>query len=123
MQQILVQGAALFGMVLIAAFFVLEARRWRAPDSLIGRRQRILRIILMAIIEALLAMMVVGPWVTSRRDPIAAVIYWSICVVLGMAVVILTLVDLREVFKGYARASRGIYRNLSGEEEDKSERR
>ena len=123
MRETLVQGAALFGMVLIAAFFVLEARRWRAPDSLIGGRQRILRIVLMVIIESLLAMMVLGPWVTSRKDPIAAVIYWSICVVLGMAVVILTLVDLREVFKGYARASRGIYRDLPGEEEDKSERR
>jgi len=123
MRETLVQGAALFGMVLIAAFFVLEARRWRSPDSLIGRRQRVLRIILMVIIETLLAMMVLGPWVTSRKDPIAAVIYWSICVVLSMAVVILTLVDLREVFKGYARASRGIYRDLPGEEEDKSERR
>ena len=123
MHNILVQGAALFGMVLIAAFFVLEARRWRAPDSLIGRRQRVLRIVLMVIIETLLAMMVLGPWVTSRKDPIAALIYWSMCVVLGLAVVILTLVDLREVFKGYARMSRNLYRDLSQDEEDKSERR
>lgn len=122
MQDVLVQGAALFGMLLIAALFVLEARRWRVLESVLGRRQRILRIFLFAIIEALLAMMVVGPWVTSRKDPIAALIYWSICVVLGMAVVILTLVDLREVFKGYARMNRDIYRDLSGRGEDKSER-
>jgi len=123
MHDILIQGAALFGMVLIAAIFVLEARRWSSLESVIGRRQRILRIALLLIIEALLAMMVMGPWVTSRKDPIAALIYWSMCVVLGLAVVILTLVDLREVFKGYARMSRDLYRDLSKDEEDKSERR
>ena len=110
--------AALAGMVAIAALFLIEIRRWSAVDALIGRRQRMLRISLVVLIEALFVMMIVGPPSTSREDPASALIYWTLCMVVGLAVVVLTLFDLREVMRGYARASRRMFRNLRGEDED-----
>lgn len=118
MPDVLIQWAALFGMFAVAVLFLIEARKWRAIDSIIGRRQRILRIWLVALIEALFAMMLVGPAVTSRKNPVAALVYWTICIFLGLTVVALTLFDLREVVKGYARMSRGMFRDPRGDDEE-----
>ncbi len=114
----LIQWAALVGMATIAALFLIEVRRWSSTDAIIGRRQRILRIWLVVLIEALLVMMIIGPSFTSRKDPASALIYWTVCMVVGLAVVVLAAFDLREVVKGYARARRRVFRDLRGEHED-----
>ncbi len=113
-----IQWAALVGMVAIAALFLIEVRRWSAADAMIGRRQRMLRIWLVVLIEALFVMMIIGPSFTSRKDPVSALIYWTVCVTVALAVVVVTLFDLREVAKGYTRASRRIFRGLRGEDDD-----
>ena len=113
----LIQWTALFGMLAVALLFLVEARRWRAVDSIIGRRQRILRMWLVVLIEALFAMMIVGPMVTSRKQPVTALVYWTMCIVLGFAVVVLALLDLREVAKGYARMSRRMFRDPREDDE------
>lgn len=118
MGDVFVQGAALLGMVILAAVFVVEARKWRAIDSVIGRRQRIVRIWLIILIEVLLAMMVLGPWIPTRKNAVAALIYWAVCLFMLLAVVVLAFVDLREVTKSYSRINRGLFQDLTGRDDE-----
>jgi hypothetical protein len=106
---------ALVGIVVIAILFALEARRWKTMAQLISRRQRILRVILIVLIELLFVMILIGPWVLTKRHPVIQLLYWSACIIMGLVVVVLALVDLRAVAKGYAAVNRRL---LSGLRED-----
>lgn len=114
-----IQWIALIGMVAIGVVFVAELRKWRAIDSLIGRRQRVLRVWLILLIEALFVMMLIGPLVTSRSDSLGQLLYWTICLVMGLAVVALALLDLREVARQYLQQTRTMFRDLRGDDERK----
>ncbi len=120
MSEPFMQWTVLFGMAAVALLFVIEARRWRAVDSVIGRRQRILRIWLVVLIEALFALTIAGPLITNRKQPVVELVYWTVCIVLGLSVVVLALLDLREVVKGYARMTRQAFRGLRGDDEKKT---
>lgn len=113
----LVQITALVGLAVIAVIFASELRKWRSVDSVIGHRQRMLRIWLLALVEALFVMMLVGPWVTSRKDPITALLYWVICLGLTLVVMALALLDLREIARQYSRLNRQLFRDLRGDDE------
>ena len=106
----IVQWTALVGMVAVAVMFLMEVRRWRSVGAIIGRTQRSLRIWLVVLIEALFMMMIVGPMFVEGRDALSELIYWTVCMILGLSVVVLALLDLREVVKGYARANRRMFR-------------
>ncbi|MHB9037870.1 MAG: hypothetical protein ACYC64_14525 [Armatimonadota bacterium] len=110
------QWVALVGMVAVAIVFLIEVRRWFSPGSVIGRKQRMLRVALTLLVEVLFAMMLAGPWVASHTDPITELIYWTICVFLGLSVVILALFDLRAVMRGYASLNRRICRDIREDE-------
>ncbi len=109
-----IQWIAVVGFVIIGALFVAEVRRWRSLDRVIGRRQKWIRICLIVLIEGLFALMVAGPWVTTRREPVTALVYWSVCVILALAVMILAVVDLRCVMRGYASLTREMFSDLRG---------
>ena len=112
-----VQWIALLGMVGIGALFVIEVRRWRSLGRIMTRGQRILRVLLILCVEALFVMMIIGPAVTDRRDQIGSLLYWTVCLILGLAVVVLALLDLRTVVGQYARLNRQIFRDLKREDE------
>lgn len=107
-----VQWIAVLGMIGIAALFVIEVRRWRSIGRIMGRWQRTLRVVLILCVEALFVMMIIGPVVTDKRDPIGSLMYWTICLILGLAVVVLTLLDLKIVAGQYARLSKQIFQDL-----------
>lgn len=110
------QWIALFGMVGIGVVFVREVLQWRALGSVLSRRQRILRVFSMLSIEALFVMMLIGPVVTQRKDPIGSLVYWMVCLVVGLAVVALVLLDVRGIAGQYARLNRQIFRDLRGDD-------
>ncbi len=109
-----IQWIALLGFLIIGMLFVTEVRRWKSLERVIGRRQKVIRVCLIVLIEALFAMMFLGPWVTTRRDPVAALVYWSICVALALAVMILAVIDLRYVIRGCASLTREMFSDLRG---------
>jgi len=109
-----VQWIAVLGFVIIGTLFVSEVRRWRSLERVVGRRQKAIRVCLIVLIEALFVMMFVGRWVTTRHNPVAALVYWSVCVLLALAVMVLAVVDLREVIKGYACLMREMFGDLRG---------
>lgn len=108
----LVQWIALLGMIGIGLLFLLEVRKWRQMGAVMTRGQRILRVLLIVTIEALFVMMIIGPSVTGRKDPITSLVYWSGCLVLGFIVVVLALLDVRGVVGQYARLNRQMFREL-----------
>lgn len=108
----LIQWIALLGMVGVGVLFLAEVRKWRLLGPVMTRGQRILRVLLIVFIEAMFAMMLIGPSVTGRNDPITSLFYWTTCLVLGMVVVVLALLDLRAVVTQYARLNRQIFRDL-----------
>lgn len=110
----LVQWITVFGMTGIAVLFALEVRRWRLAGPMITRGQKILRVVLILFVEILFVMMLVGPAVTSRKNPMAALLFWTVCLVLGLTVIALALLDLRMVVRQYARTSREMSRDLRG---------
>lgn len=107
-----VQWIALLGMIAIAALFVIEVRKWRSIGRVMTRGQRILRVLLILCVEALFVMMIIGPSVTNQRDPIGSLLYWTICLILGLGVPVLALLDLKTVAGQYARLSRQIFQDL-----------
>ncbi len=109
-----VQWVALFGMAGIGIVFVLDVRRWYAQRSVVTKQQRGLRIALIVLVEALFAMMIVGPMITTKNDPIGSLIYWLICLILGFAIVVLALFDLKAVAGQYVQLNRQMFRDLRG---------
>lgn len=111
-----IQWTALVGFVIIATLFISEIRRWRSLERVVGRPQKVIRVCLIVLIEAMFGMTFIGPWVATRRDPRAALIYWSICVLLALVVVVLAVLDLRYVMRGYLALTREMFGDLRGED-------
>lgn len=107
-----IQWLALLGMLVMGILFALEVRKWRMLGPVMTRHQRILRVLLIVFVEALFVMMLIGPSVTGRKDPVTSLFYWSLCLVLGFVVVVLALLDLRVVVSQFARLNRQIFREL-----------
>ncbi|MCE5315553.1 MAG: hypothetical protein ABFD49_09660 [Armatimonadota bacterium] len=106
------QWVAIAGIIAVTAVFITEVRRWRAPGCVIGRRRRIIRVALTVLVESLFAMMLIGPWVNFHSNLVIELIYWTLCVFLGVAVMILALYDLKAVATDYSSLNRRALRNL-----------
>lgn len=103
---------ALVGIVAVAILFALEVRRWRGVSKLITRRQRILRVVLIVLIELLFLMVLAGPWLVARCSKLGQLIYWSGCLVMGLVIVAIALIDLRAVLRGYSALNREVFGGL-----------
>lgn len=113
-----IQWIALFGMIVIGVLFAVEVRKWRLLGAVMGRGQRILRAVMFLAVEALFTMMLIGPLVTGRKDPITSLLYWTACLVMGLLVVVLVMLDCRAVVIQYARMNRRIFQELKDPTQD-----
>lgn len=102
----IIQWVAIFGMVVVAAVFVVEVRRWRSIGRVMTRGQRVLRVVLILCVEALFLLMILGPVLTSRKDPVGSLLYWSICLIIGFGVVVLAALDIKTILGQYNRLNR-----------------
>jgi len=107
-----IQWISLLGMVVIGVLFLIEVRKWRSMGSVMTRGQRVLRAFMFIAIEALFAMMIAGPLVTSHRDPLTSLLYWTLCLVTGLIVIVLVLLDCRAVVRNYVRVNRQMFGEL-----------
>lgn len=111
-----VQIIALVGAVGIALLFLLEVRRWRDLSVVLGRKQRIIRTVLILLIEVMFALVFVGPLVTGHKNIMGELIYWLVCMVIGLAVVILALLDVLGVTRNYIALHREMFKDLKGKD-------
>lgn len=100
------QWLALVGLVITAFVFVAELLRWRAPGSVLGPRQKAVRVSLLVLMEALFVMILAGPLITAGRGVVGELIHWTICLTLGLAICLLALFDLRSVVNQFSARSR-----------------
>ncbi len=115
MPSVTLQWFALLGFIGIGLLFLTELRRWRMLGSVIGRKQRVLRVWLILLVEVMFVMMYLGPLVTGRRDPLPELLYWTFCLLLGLAVVVVALADVRGVIRAYARMCRQTFADIDSE--------
>lgn len=106
-------GGALgvLGVVLLVRL-TIEWRRYARGVHLISRSQMIGRIISAGVILALLMLVAVGMRVEFRTAEFAA-IYWSICLALAFAAIVLAIWDLRVLRRRTKQRRAESYRRLS----------
>lgn len=110
------QWIALIGFIFTGTLFAIEVRRWRSLGRFVGKWQKTIRTVLILLVEVLFLMMLAGPWVASRRDPVAALIYWAVCIVVAVIVLLLAALDLKYVLKGYIAVTKEMFSSLRDEE-------
>lgn len=113
------QWIAIFGFAAVAALFLTELRRWKQLGSIIGRKQRICRIVLIVLVETLFVMMYASTHVTGHGNPLVELLYWMLCLFLGLTVIVVAVVDLREVIRGYAKMCRRTFSDFGGDQRKK----
>ncbi len=103
---------ALIGILFTGTLFLIEVRRWRSLGRFVGKWQKTIRTSLIVLVELLFLLMLLGPYVASKRNPVAALIYWAVCVVLAFIVLVLAALDLKYVLKGYIAVTKEMFSNL-----------
>ncbi len=91
------QWISLIGMAAFAILFAVEINRWRWMGDVVSRKQRVLRALLVLLVEVLLLMVFFGPVVTAHGSRLRELVYWDCCVLVGLAVVVLAVLDVREL--------------------------
>jgi glycerol uptake facilitator-like aquaporin len=114
------QWAALFGMIAMLVIFLMDMRKWYLPNSVVAPKQRGIRIALFAIIELLLVMWLIGARLGEHINPWITLYYWVATLILGAVVILLVILDLREVGKQYSRISRQVSQSLREDNEHKN---
>ncbi len=94
-----VQYIAIFAFAGIAVFLIVELVRWRSLGDVISRRQRMLRVALLAMFELFFAMLYGIPLVVGKQNPVIGLIYLTICILLVPVILIIAFADVREVIK------------------------
>ncbi|MFQ3548910.1 MAG: hypothetical protein SNJ70_04100 [Armatimonadota bacterium] len=98
-----IQWVALFGMVSLGIIFVLEIKRWNQLKNVLEPRQRYTRIALILLIQLLFLLIIFGPLITGQDNPLRSLIYWSVCVLIALVVVVVAAIDLRYVLRSVRR--------------------
>lgn len=99
-------------MIVAIVFFFSDVRKWNSLQSLISRKVKILRTILLAIVEILLALLFLGSSILDHCNPLMQLSYWSIIVALALGIVVVALLDVREVMRGLRRLNKEVFDSL-----------
>jgi|GEM_PF-3764293 len=109
------QIAVVIGMIAAVAFFLTDVSKWNSLQSLINQRVKILRTVLLAIVELLFILLLVGP---PHRSIQIQLSYWSFIVALALGVVVVALLDVREVMHSLRSLNKEVFDSLK-EDRDK----
>ena len=115
------QIALTAGIILAAIVLIKEAAGWRIPGRGISRRHRIIRacsgVTLILLLGLLLAGDVLGVISTvdthrTAGQTVVAITYLSACVGAGCLLIVLALLDFREVLRAYRQSLRDMREEL-----------
>ena len=107
------------GILLVIAVLALEVRAWHGGRSVVTRRQKALRVASAALLVTIMVMILVGDrWLRACCGPLAAMAYWTFCIGLALSLVVLALLDLRQVGLSYGRDRRRILRDIAKPREE-----
>jgi hypothetical protein len=113
-------GIAIPVVILIMTF---EIRGWRAGTRVVSRNQKVLRASSGVILILAMEMVFVGDgWVRASFGAAAALAYWSFCIGLVGVLIVLSLLDVREITRHFGEERKRMCRRLltnSGDDEQK----
>lgn len=102
------------GVLLVVAGLAIEIRAWIAGATSLTRRQKTLRLTSAVLLIAVLVMVLVGDRGIRAYHPVAAVAYWTLCLVFAASLVVLALLDLKEVAVKYGEQKKRNLKELAG---------
>ena len=98
---IIIRVILLIAIAVVALAIVVEVSGWLRGTRLATRRQKFYRLTAALMLEVLLLMAVFGKSLASRNDPIREIDYWGIAILLTFAILLLALLDVREMLVIY----------------------
>jgi hypothetical protein len=108
------------GIVLVVLLTAYEVRAWRTGRTLLTPAQKPLRIASAAVMLAVLFMLLAGDAWLARYGPLAIMAYWMLCFLLGGGLLILLLLDVRELLRGYREVRRSVFMDtMTGEDDER----
>jgi len=105
------------GAVLVIALLAFDVRAWRCGDRRISRRHKGLRIASAAVIVVILGMMFFGDRI-HRYGTTVAFSYWMACMGLVCLLLLLVLMDFREVARVWGQAQKDLNKLLAAKDMD-----
>lgn len=109
----------------IAVIMAIEIHGWRTGARIVTPNQKILRVSSGLILVIAMAMVLAGDgWVRASFGAVAALAYWTLCIGLIGVLVVLALLDVREVTRHFGEERKRMCRRLltpSGDDEQNSD--
>ena len=111
------------GTALIVILLAREIRSWRAGTRRVTRKQKLLRVVSACLALVIMAMIMAGDRWSAAYGPFAVMAYWTVCFGLAVSLVILALIDLKEVGEAYGEDRKRMLREIAkpGEKDENGE--
>ena len=101
------------GILLVVFLLVREILSWRAGTRIVTSKQKALRIASAFLTIIIMAMILAGDKWLAAYGPLAVMAYWMLCFVFAVVLVILALMDLKEVGLGFGEERKKIIREIA----------
>ncbi len=99
-------------IVIISA--LVQVSYYRHGKILISGTQLALRLVMAVLLLSIIGLSFFGPvYFSGREDPVAELIFWSLIVLLAVVVMVLAVVDLRQVRRAQHQARAKLYQHLA----------
>ena len=100
------------GILLVIFLMVQEIRGWRIGTKIVTSRQKGLRIASALLTIAIMAMILAGDNWLAVYGPFALMAYWMVCFGLAVGLLLLTLMDFKEVGLRFGEERKEIIKEI-----------
>lgn len=100
---------AVTGIAAALGFYILELTKWHNGQSFISRYHKWVRTVLFVLAELLMGLILYGGLAAGRMDTASEGFYWGGCTLVGVAVMIVAWLDLREAIKDTKRMVKSAF--------------
>lgn len=107
---------ALICLVVSVIALIVEIAKWRTSRRILTRKHRIIRLCAGMMLIALLCMIILGGRVDLSFNPLSLILYWGICMILIILLIMAALFDIRETIVAYAMQHVELTRSVLEEE-------
>jgi uncharacterized membrane protein len=103
--------------VVFTALLANEVRRFKSGRHLISPRRLALRLVAGLLLFVLLAMVFLGLFVVRLKEPGTRpqlfITFWSVCLLIAIALIVVMLMDLREVGERYLQRQNELWHDFA----------
>ena len=100
------------GIILVAGLLIREIVGWRIGTKIVTSRQKGLRIASALLTIAIMAMILAGDNWLAVYGPFALMAYWMVCFGLAVGLLLLTLMDFKEVGLRFGEERKEIIKEI-----------